>query len=377
MYLSSSPDANLMDIDTLLKDIWMGDDHLSSFFIEGEEYTSYPDSSAMKVKVKQIFRPGITFTYTYNFFSPTVLHLVIIERPPDHIPPKGSIRVVARNSRIPYDCDICGSKADFFCDECYLEGGTPLICKHCLPDHECSYEQIQVIPNSPLFGIEYFSEEPDLIVRWYPEGWTRDEIIPPDLNILLDQYYEKYIEEDDECDFPVTNEEEEDGEAPIQDKGYLIPLASIYGKKEVENPKGDIPSLYAKTLIDNLVEELMRSHGHPRVKPLQQEPLSNERYDRIRTGIEDFCRADDSPPILEGCILMLDNLAENLKSPLHKGECLLWSSAIIFTQYQENGLIKKGNTTPCAEMIAAFFGVKPNMTRIRSSDIRTALDMKF
>jgi len=28
-------------------------------------------------------------------------------------------------------------------------------------------------------------------------------------------------------------------------------------------------------------------------------------------------------------------------------------------------------------MIAAFFGVKPNMTRIRSSDIRTALDMKL
>jgi hypothetical protein len=74
---------------------------------------------------------------------------------------------------------------------------------------------------------------------------------------------------------------------------------------------------------------------------------------------------------------MLDNLAANQKSPLHKGDCLLWSSAIIFTQYQENGLITKGKTTSCAEMIAAFFGVKPNMTRIRSSDVRTALDMKL
>ena len=368
MYLSCAPDATLEKIDILLKQIWMNDDHLSSFSIEGEEYAPYPESSAMKGKVGKIFRPGITFTYTYNFFSPTVLHLVVLKSPPDHIPPKGSIQVVARNSRIPYDCDLCGDKAEFFCDECYLESGTPLICKDCLLEHDCSYEQIQVIPNTPLIGIESFTEEPDLVVRWYPDGWTKDEIISPELYELLDEYYERYIEEYDD--------EEEDGELSVQDNPDVIPLAGIYGEKDGEEIKGNIPSSIAKTLLEHLVDELVRSQGLQPRKPTQQEPLSIDRYDRIRTGIEDFCRADDSPPILEGCILMLDTLAGNLKSPLHKGDCLLWSSAIIFTQYQENGLIKRGDTTSCAEMIAAFFGVKPNMTRISSSEIRTALDMK-
>ncbi|PWR73157.1 hypothetical protein ACKUB1_11675 [Methanospirillum stamsii] len=34
MYLSSYPDTTLEDIDLLLKDLWMGDDHISSFLID-------------------------------------------------------------------------------------------------------------------------------------------------------------------------------------------------------------------------------------------------------------------------------------------------------------------------------------------------------
>ena len=377
MYLSSLPDATLEDIDLLLKDIWMGDDHISSFIIEGEEYTSYPDSSGMKVRVGKVFRPGMTCTYTCNYFSPMILHLVILERQPTYTPVNGSICVVARNSRISYDCDICGSKADFFCDECYHKGGTPLICKHCLLLHDCCFEQIQVIPDSPLFGIEYFAEEPDRLVRWYPEGWTGDEIISPELYELLDQYFEKYMEEDEECDLQDSDEDEDDEVPSVPGRSGSLPPGVKYDRKDTEEMKGTITSGSVTTLIDLYIKELRRSYGiEPKPSP-KQEPLSIDRYDKIRTGIEDFCRADNSPPILEGCILMLDNLAGNLKSPLHKGDCLLWSSAIIFTQYQENGLIIKGKTTSCAEMIAAFFGVKPNMTRIRSSDIRTALDMKL
>ena len=366
MYLSSLPDATLEDNALLLKDIWMGDDHISSFIIEGEEYTSYPDSSGMKVRVGKVFRPGMTCTYTCNYFSPMILHLVILERQPTYTPVNGSICVVARNSRISYDCDICGSKADFFCDECYHKGGTPLICKHCLLLHDCCFEQIQVIPDSPLFGIEYFAEEPDRLVRWYPEGWTGDEIISPELYELLDQYFEKYMEED------------EDDEVPsVPGRLGSLSIGENYDRKDSEDMISTLPSGFATTLIDLYIKELRRSYGIEPKTPPKQEPLSIDRYDKIRTGIENFCKADDSPPILEECILMLDSLAENLKSPLHKGDCLLWSSAIIFTQYQENGLITKGKTTSCAEMIAAFFGVKPNMTRIRSSEIRTALDMKL
>lgn len=377
MYLSCSPDATLDKIDILLKQIWMGDDHLSLFTIEGEEYVPHPERSTLKVKVKELFRPGIAFTYAYNFYSPTVLHLVVLMSPPDHIPPKGSICVVARNSRIPYDCDLCGDKAEFFCDECYLETGAPLICKDCLREHDCSDEQLQVIPNTPVIGIEPFTEEPDLTVRWYPDGWTKDEIIAPELYEMLDEYYERDREEYDEGDLRTLYDEEEDGEASVQDNPDGTPFAGIYDEIEGEEIKGNIPSLFAKSLIDHLVEELLRSQGLQPRKPPQQEPLSIDRYDKIRAGIEDFCRSVDSPPILEGCILMLDCLAGNLKSPLHKGNCMLWSSAIIFTQYQENGFIKRGDTTSCAEMIAAFFGVKPNMTRISSSEIRTALDMKW
>ncbi|MCA1917495.1 MAG: hypothetical protein LDL35_14060 [Methanospirillum hungatei] len=67
---SSLPDATLEDIDLLFWDMWMGDDHIRSFLIEGEEYTSYPDSSAMNVQVGKIFRPGMSCTYTCNFHSP-------------------------------------------------------------------------------------------------------------------------------------------------------------------------------------------------------------------------------------------------------------------------------------------------------------------
>ncbi|PWR69667.1 DUF6398 domain-containing protein [Methanospirillum stamsii] len=331
----------------------------------------------MNVSVGKIFKPGITGIYTYNFYSPKVLHLAVLKGQPAYTPANGSICVIARNSQIPYDCDICGSKADFFCDECYHEGGTPLICKHCLPLHDCSYEHIQVIPNSPLFGIEYFAEEPDRIVRWYPEGWTRDEIISPNLYELLEQYFKKSITEDGECDLQDSIEDEDDEVTSVMGTSVFPPSAYISDKKESDDMKSNNPSGFATTLINLYIKELKRSYGIQPKKPPQYEPLSRVRYDKIRAGIEDFCRVDDSPPILRSCILMLDNLTENLKSPLHKGDCLLWSSAIIFTQYQENGLIKKGKTTACAEMIATCFGVKPNMTRIRSSDIRTALDMKL
>lgn len=368
MYLSCSPDGTLEMLDLLLKQIWMNDDHMSSFSIGEEEYTSSPENSALKVALGKVFRPGMIITYTYNFFSPTVLHLAVLNCPPSHVTPKGSICVVARNSRISYDCDICGKNADFFCDECYCETGTPFICKDCLSEHDCSYEQIQVIPDTPIIGIEAFIEEPDIILRWYPEGWTKDEIVSPELCELLDDYYERNIKEFDD--------EEENGESFFQNLADNIPLASMYNEKEGEEKQRIIPSLFAKSLVNQFVEELILSQGLQPKKPPHQEPLSIDRYDRIRKGIEDFCRGDNSPPIFEACILMLDNLAGNLNGPLSKGNCLLWSSAIIFTQYQENGLINRGDTTSCAEMIASFFGVKPNMTRIRSSDIRTALDMK-
>jgi len=515
MYLAASPDATLGVIDTLLKEIWMGDDQVSTFSFKRKEYTLYPDSSDLKIRLGKIFLPGFTCTYTNNHFKPTVLHLVIKSLPPDHTPAKGSICVIARNSRVPYDCDICGNKADFFCNECYQEGGDPLICKHCLPDHDCSFEHIQIIPNSPLFGIERFTEDPDRIVRWYPAGWTRDEIIPPDLDILLDQYNQKFIEEDDEYGFSmypdittsmerirgyffgvinfflsteytafnpdhlkyyrevilqfllhtdrydcldpstwepvliqtilcehlvflpkslpfdlenvieilsrlfryfqkaglvgqsddlikglqdykftfmdncnslnynyfikslVSCDDEDNVVASVFDKSDILPLSKIYDEMESEDLNVDISLEYTKSLIDGLIEDLFRIHGRPPAKPIYHEPLSKDRYDTIRTGLEDYCKADDSPPILEECILMLDNLAGNLQSPLHKGECLLWSSAIIYTQYQENGLIKNGNASSCAEKIATFFEVKPNMARIRSSEIRKALDMVF
>ncbi|MFH0967328.1 MAG: DUF6398 domain-containing protein [Methanobacteriota archaeon] len=511
MYLSASPDTTLRVIDLLLKQVWGGNDEMCSFFVEGEEYTSYPDSSRLNVRVEKIFCPGRTCTYTDKSLLPTVIHIVFLQRSPDYIPAKGSVCVIARNSRIAYDCDICGSFADFFCDECYQEGRPPLICKHCLPVHDCSFEQIQIIPNSPRFGVDGYIEAPDLAIRWYPAGWARDEIVPPDLYALLNQYYKQFMEEEDEDEFPTLPNLKESmigiremfgdeinlfiieectdlGTRHLkfyrevvlqflfhQERYYGTELSDweeilirtimcehlVFLPKLVPFPLGKVIEILSRFFrylqkrgfldrCDNLITELYESAwvfmencnlenyeyyitlvyssdihhvelesdlydplflplsmifdkmeeddligsetkqatdsiGMDRFTPnktsLYNTSLSGHlpiiRYDAIRTEIERFCRTGESSDVLYGCIRMLDELAEYSFSPLHKGNCPLWASAIVYSVYQDNRLIIRGSATFCAERIATFFGVSPNMTRSRSSELKKAVNKIF
>jgi len=180
-------DAQLRDLDQLIRDVWVECcGHLSAFEIGGISYDSYGDecpSDAMGVPLSNVIRPGSTFTYDYDFGSTTSLALKVIGATP--VAPEGLICLIARNDRPKVPCDLCGGDAAFVVNE--SDWGMPrYCCEKCLssadPDPCC----VNIIANSPRNGVCDYAEDAISALLWYPSGWSAGEIVPEELEETLD-----------------------------------------------------------------------------------------------------------------------------------------------------------------------------------------------
>jgi hypothetical protein len=92
---------------------------------------------------------GVKLNYEYDFGSTTHLTLRVVGEHSRSA--KGSgFRLLARNEPPDYRCAKCGKPATQVCAVC--DGGLPL-CNRCGKEHECEYEAILPLLNSPRFGV--------------------------------------------------------------------------------------------------------------------------------------------------------------------------------------------------------------------------------
>ncbi|WP_165077197.1 DUF6398 domain-containing protein [Methanogenium sp. MK-MG] len=178
------PDAQLSDLDQLLRDVWMGcTDHPSAFTVEKKDYMS--TNNSMAVALTDLPGPNKVFTYTYDPDSPTELRLKVSGTTPV-MPPGGPLSLITRNTCPPYSCSICGKEADY----CMIDSeDTDIIeyfCLGCITHANHGY--ITTIENSPRNGVCDYAEEPGMAITWYPPGWKAEELMSGELQPVLDAF---------------------------------------------------------------------------------------------------------------------------------------------------------------------------------------------
>ncbi len=160
MHLNLTASTTLATLDRFLRDTWLECcGHLSVFRIGGYNYYVDAEMDAywdlrrknMQVKLEEVFAPGQTCSYEYDFGSTTELLLkVISER---EVETKGkAIQILARNNLPVVACDVCGEPARSLCTQCiYKDKGC--LCDTCAKNHACSEELLLPLVNSPRAGV--------------------------------------------------------------------------------------------------------------------------------------------------------------------------------------------------------------------------------
>ncbi len=149
LHILISENARLEDLDNFLRDIWVECcGHMSSFMRPGQH-----QEIGMKNKINEIFEPGLTFSYMYDFGDTTELSIKNIEIFNGAIKSKKKIQLISRNSPPLVACDECNKNmAEIICAQCQWDG-TGWLCKKCAKNHECGDEMFLPVVNSPRTGV--------------------------------------------------------------------------------------------------------------------------------------------------------------------------------------------------------------------------------
>jgi len=157
IFIEVPANSFLRGLDTFLRNTWVECcGHLSTFTINGKRYMSETDEyfkeyKSMNYLLEKALRPGIEFSYEYDFGSPTTLNLkVVYEREVEDS--DRSINILARNEPPLVNCDSCGKIATYICRQC-SHSGEGWVCEDCASDHECGEEILLPVVNSPRVGV--------------------------------------------------------------------------------------------------------------------------------------------------------------------------------------------------------------------------------
>jgi hypothetical protein len=157
IHLAAPAETRLAKVDAFLRHVWLECcGHLSAFTIEGRRYSSQPmrgeGESGMEVQLRRVLRPGMVFTYEYDFGSTTELNLKV----PglwDRGTHRSEVELLAQNDAPAVACDQCGSQpAAQICTACQWKG-QGWLCESCAAEHECGEEMFLPVVNSPRAGV--------------------------------------------------------------------------------------------------------------------------------------------------------------------------------------------------------------------------------
>lgn len=165
LHLEMKGSARLDDLDDYLRAIWLECcGHLSAFKIPPHRYTqifddgfSIDDEKPMNVQVKDIFSPGMTIPYEYDFGTTSYLTIKVLVERKGKPHTKYPIFLMARNQMPKITCMDCDNQATLLCLECMYETDGP--CELC-DDHWKShphdsedYGGPMPLVNSPRTGV--------------------------------------------------------------------------------------------------------------------------------------------------------------------------------------------------------------------------------
>lgn len=162
LHLRASADATFHDPDGVLRRIWMECcGHCSAFHFPDEKpTTSFFDAEAdlmkeihkvMSQPLGRRLKPGLKFTYEYDFGLTTGLALRIVAELPS-LPGKSDFTLLARNEPPPIPCGECRKPASQVCAEhVYEDAGW--LCDACAEGDECEEDMLMPIVNSLCTGV--------------------------------------------------------------------------------------------------------------------------------------------------------------------------------------------------------------------------------
>ncbi len=173
-------EAPLEMLDLFLREVWVECcGHLSEFKVGKKRYLREPEERGeypMDLPVFKVFQPGTTFTYTYDFGSPTVIHGKVREvfRGPAVDPNlwKGAVLLAMRNLKPRMTCSQCDRPARYFYTE---EEDRPMELR-CMR-HVLLHEGLPYV-NSPRTGICAYHGPPPGIVLEHDEEEPWESIRP-------------------------------------------------------------------------------------------------------------------------------------------------------------------------------------------------------
>jgi hypothetical protein len=161
LHVDALDTASLEDLDEFLREIWVECcGHLSEFRIGKTSYNKpfFNDdpfglpSRDMDVPLGDVLKPGVKFTYSYDFGSTTELVLRVESFREGLATRKDKIFLLARNNAPEITCLSCGKPATEVCTECGWEDGG-WYCRKCLRKHPCGDEMALPVVNSPRVGV--------------------------------------------------------------------------------------------------------------------------------------------------------------------------------------------------------------------------------
>jgi hypothetical protein len=157
LHLAIPGEESLSGVDYFLRRIWVECcDHLSAFTIEGKCYAYQPlewgEELGMDVPVSGVLRPGMVFTYVYDYGSSTELGLKVVGFW-DRGTVGDAIELLARNDAPQVSCQKCGKQpATEICMDCQWRG-EGWLCQACADKHNCGDERLLPVVNSPRAGV--------------------------------------------------------------------------------------------------------------------------------------------------------------------------------------------------------------------------------
>lgn len=137
-----------------------------------------PREKPMSSRIDDVLQVGVKGEYEYDMGSTTQLKLqVLFEYSAPWPKGKRKVRLLARNLRPEYACDICGQPAVFVCAECVIEEEgfehLELLCQmhaeeHVTDVHEGDDYTLMPLGNSPRDGVCGYegTEEDELPYVW-------------------------------------------------------------------------------------------------------------------------------------------------------------------------------------------------------------------
>jgi ribosomal protein S27AE len=322
LIVMAGPYAYVSDLDELIKKVWMdGNRHLSSLSVGYATFSDTGGFAGTNVYLTDLFVPGDTGTYTYDFGYSSIVRIHAISFISSY-PDDDSLVILAQNYKPKRRCGICGKDALFLIDH-----SPRYVCSDCIRTLSIDYRQTKPLGNTPRPGSTRTNGAPAAAIPWLPDQ-------------------EKQPDTKQRPVFRVDHDEIH--RHPHLSKSFAGPFGTHPRPQGIRRPAipADIP------------------------------PDLQKRYQVMSRSCTQFCRNHPDSfdeEAISGFLSLIFRIPTT-RHELKNGDTLPWAAGVIYAFGQMNGLFTRGRQAGWkARDIGSAFGVSDSATRNRAYRINVAL----